>query len=1081
MSFQKDIFISYGRRDSKQFARHLYKCLKKRGYSVWFDFEDIPAAADFQKQIDEAIPKADYFLFIISPHSSKSPYCRKEIERAVALNKRIVPIMHVDQITRQVWQSRNPNGTDDEWATYQAIGEDSCFTYMHPEIRKLNWNQLNFKDLKHFEQPFQTLIDLLAQERPYAHQHTDLLLKALDWERNQKRTQYLLIGEDRQKAEVWIKKSFKDPSYPCIPTNLHCEFITESIKNANNLMTQVFLCHSRQDQGIAKQIQLMFMRSGITTWTHYNDIQFGTDFEKALLQGIEESDNVVFLMSPHSLQSQYCGQELNYALSLNKRIIPIRVGTINFNQIPSSLTNLQYISLIDTPTEVHYHQIASDLLRILQQDVVYHYKHKVLLTKALKWEGQKRNPCMLLQGYELQNAEAWLKLAKQYPNYGPTPLQEEFIRESTLQPAGASLDVFISYSQADSDFTRKLNESLQRQGKRTWFDQESIAPGVNFQHEIHRGIEASDHFLFILSPSSVTSPYCNEEVNYAVKLNKRIVTVRHRSVKGIDLHPDLATVQWIDFQENDADFTANLQELIRTLDQDPEHLKFHTRLLAQALAWEDRGRRNERLLRGKDLAEAVQWLLMATEKQPSPTELQKEYIAESRKLGTKLLNFEKSYKETTQILKSAVVYHRPKVKQVISASLATSALVIVARFIGLLAPLELVTFSALTQLKPVEEQDKKILVIEVTEADIEAQLEEGDLGGGTLSDTRLNRLLRILEASSPRVIGLDFYRNFEPNLPELSQRMVANERVIAICKLPETKGEGIFSAEGVAPPPKVPLERIGFSDVIPDWDGVIRRQLLLTQVKLENSPCTTESSFSLQLTKYYLALDETLNIDLEDAFFSKGDLFIGKKLVPRLNAYTGPYQYQTHEGYQILMNYRKGSNGDIRESFQRVSLGDVLEGKVADSEIRDKLILIGLVAKSSRIDIFETPHVKELPGVLLQAQMTSQLINYALGERSLIWVWPFLGETLWIWSWALVGGIITRYCRRRLHFGFVIMLAFGGLTLCCCILMVGTTGLVPLVPSTLTLMITGGGLISLAFRPATTDDSDVTKEEFRWS
>jgi WD40 repeat protein/tetratricopeptide (TPR) repeat protein len=68
---------------------------------------------------------------------------------------------------------------------------------------------------------------------------------------------------------------------------------------------------------------------------------------------------------------------------------------------------------------------------------------------------------------------------------------------------------------ADSDFARKLNDRLQRQGKRTWFDQESIASGADFQQEIYKGIEASDHFLFILSPKSVNSPYCADEVEYA--------------------------------------------------------------------------------------------------------------------------------------------------------------------------------------------------------------------------------------------------------------------------------------------------------------------------------------------------------------------------------------------------------------------------------------------------------------------------------------------------------------------------------------------------------------------------------------
>jgi hypothetical protein len=111
--------------------------------------------------------------------------------------------------------------------------------------------------------------------------------------------------------------------------------------------------------------------------------------------------------------------------------------------------------------------------------------------------------------------------------------------------------VFISYSRTDSDLARKINDALQFQGKTTWFDQESIAAGTDFQQEIYRGIENSDNFLFIISPSSVNSPYCGDEVEYAQQLNKRFVTILYRDVNLENLHPALAKVQWIDFNQHE--------------------------------------------------------------------------------------------------------------------------------------------------------------------------------------------------------------------------------------------------------------------------------------------------------------------------------------------------------------------------------------------------------------------------------------------------------------------------------------------------------------------------------------------------
>ncbi|MEM9807145.1 MAG: toll/interleukin-1 receptor domain-containing protein, partial [Cyanobacteria bacterium P01_D01_bin.56] len=97
-SSPQDVFISYGRADSRMFARKLKDCLVELDLGVWFDFDDIPLGVDYQNQINDGIEKADNFLFIISPHSVNSPYCAKELELALACHKRIIPLLHVEEI-----------------------------------------------------------------------------------------------------------------------------------------------------------------------------------------------------------------------------------------------------------------------------------------------------------------------------------------------------------------------------------------------------------------------------------------------------------------------------------------------------------------------------------------------------------------------------------------------------------------------------------------------------------------------------------------------------------------------------------------------------------------------------------------------------------------------------------------------------------------------------------------------------------------------------------------------------------------------------------------------------------------------
>jgi len=626
-----DAFISYGRADSQEFAIKLYNCLTNAGFNIWFDHNDIPLAVDFQNQIDDGIAKADNFLFIISPHSVNSPYCQKEINLALKYHKRIIPLLHVEQITQETWQARNPQGTEAEWQDYQAKGLDSCFTNIHPGIARINWVYFR-ENLDNFETSCGGLIQVFQHHADYVSQHTELLVKALEWARGQKQSSYLLIGEAKQEAERWLQVRLKHEQPPCLPTDLHCEYICASIKNSNNLMTRVFLSYAEENREMMEQITRNLRREKLTVWTKITDMEIGINVQEQIHRGIAAADNFVYLISPESLQSKYCQAEIKLALAYHKRIICVMVQPTDLQLIPVELINLPFLTLPPREKRENYGLVMDRLVKELKVDENYYQQHKILLVKALKWQEQKYNPSILLRGYNLQHFQAWLKVAKTRQQHPPIPLQVKFIEKSLSQSTIFSLEVFISYSRVDSDFARKINDALQLQGKTTWFDQESIAAGSDFQQEIHRGIEQCDNFLFIISPSSVNSPYCADEVEYAKKLNKRLVTILYRPVSPADLHPILAQVQWIDFNQHGGDFYANFSELIRTLDTDREYVHSHNQLLQRAIAWYQKKQNPDLLLRGSELAIAETWLksVQRQQKQPPITKLHQAFISKSR-------------------------------------------------------------------------------------------------------------------------------------------------------------------------------------------------------------------------------------------------------------------------------------------------------------------------------------------------------------------------------------------------------------------------------------------------------------------
>lgn len=187
MSQFYDAFISYGRADSKDFATKLYGELIARGYGVWFDQNDIPLGVDYQLEIDEGLERSHNFIFIMAPHSVNSEYCGLEVRRAIARNKRIIPVLHVDELPREIWQQRH-HGTDEEWADYQAkklhFG-DVRNPRLHPLIGKINWVYAR-EGQDNFEAAVNGLVSIFERHRDYVAMHTEILIQALNWDNHQR-------------------------------------------------------------------------------------------------------------------------------------------------------------------------------------------------------------------------------------------------------------------------------------------------------------------------------------------------------------------------------------------------------------------------------------------------------------------------------------------------------------------------------------------------------------------------------------------------------------------------------------------------------------------------------------------------------------------------------------------------------------------------------------------------------------------------------------------------------------------------------------------------------------------------------
>ncbi len=367
-----------------------------------------------------------------------------------------------------------------------------------------------------------------------------------------------------------------------------------------------------------------------------------------------------------------------------------------------------------------------------------------------------------------------------------------------------------------------------------------------------------------------------------------------------------------------------------------------------------------------------------------------------------------------------------------------TGLVLGVRQTGGLQSLELLAFDQMIRLRPDAEPDPRLLVVGITEDDIRSQ------NRWPISDRVVSQLLAKLNQYQPKVIGLDIYRDVPqaPGHRELLNQLRSSNNIVTVMLMGDEENGSVL------PPPGAPSDRVSFSDFVIDQDAVVRRNLLYASTQTDKF-----YSFALRLSLQYLA-------DHHLPFRAGADtLQIGNTVFPVLDKYAGGYQVLDDRGYQILLNYRSANR-----VARQVTLTQVLNGEIKPEWVKDKLVLIGTTAPSAK-DLFFTPYnlsatqqSPKTPGVLIHAQMASQILSSVLDGRPLLWYWSEQGEMLWIAIWASIGSILAWRLRNPLILVIVVILATAGLFLVCFGLLL-QAGWVPLVPAAIALVTAVAGVV----------------------
>ena len=350
---------------------------------------------------------------------------------------------------------------------------------------------------------------------------------------------------------------------------------------------------------------------------------------------------------------------------------------------------------------------------------------------------------------------------------------------------------------------------------------------------------------------------------------------------------------------------------------------------------------------------------------------------------------------------------RAKGMTVALSTLLTSALVLGLRQIGAFVPAELLVHDTLASRRAADGFDSRFLIVEVTENDARS------LGQATPSDSLVSRAIENLQQHQPASIGLDLLRDL-PQFPGTEQlaESLQYPNVVTVKQLRDTKGNDF-----VPSPPGVASSQVSFSNILPDRDLRVRRALLGGYASDDNeltSEPPGEPVFSLgtELAVRYLAAYEDVELEAEDVLVLDGIRF------DPISDSFGGYQNLEDEGYQIFMRY-----GLLESLAARVEFSQVLADDFDPAWVRDKIVLIGSVNRTSK-DLFLTPFnrgdISRTPGVVLHAQVASQILSTVLDGESLPWAWPDWAEVGWIVLLTGAGSGLMVLTQRGL-----ILICFG--------------------------------------------------------
>lgn len=266
--------------------------------------------------------------------------------------------------------------------------------------------------------------------------------------------------------------------------------------SGNSKPGYAFISYSSKDMDLRNEVLASLKENGIATWSAPDDIPSGKQYYEQVNEAITECSCLVLILTEASQISLWVEKEVSYAIARGKPIVPVCKNQVALDDNMAFYLNQNQIFYI---SDFSSRSAAMTLFAKTVRETIIHYTSSAVdrrETAAVhKPSGFRALP--ETQGSdEPQAPKAYL---------GDKPY------------------IFISYCHDNEKRVQKFIAALQKKYN-VWFD-EGVHYGHEWEVEIAAKLRDCSLFLFMITPESLESPNCMDELYHARKRSKPFVNI----------------------------------------------------------------------------------------------------------------------------------------------------------------------------------------------------------------------------------------------------------------------------------------------------------------------------------------------------------------------------------------------------------------------------------------------------------------------------------------------------------------------------------------------------------------------------